>query len=187
MKTPRASLIVLILCRVASTSASTIGCFPVSATMPTTTTGFRAATAGCWAPAPGAVPSAAKTSPAARHAVVPVGRGLLIQLLRVGRRELRQEPADPLGDRLEELRALLRGRRTRIAHPGVFRHLDPVPRRPRPPLAEPPHPEAPGPAGPRLGERPHQPGREVEHHAGFRSEEHTSALQSRFGLSYAVF
>src|ERR1051325_4512234 len=114
MKKPRASVMVLILWRVASTSASTIGCLPVSATMPTTTAVFDAATAGCCAPAPRAPASDASRSPAAPpggapreerrpgpppHGVFRARRGLLIQALRAARRQPRQNPADPRGDR----------------------------------------------------------------------------------------
>src|ERR1051326_8972754 len=98
MKKPRASVMVLILCRVASTSASTIGCLPVSATMPTTTAVFDAATAGCCAPAPRAHAGDGGGPPPPRHGGCRARRGLLIRVLGAGRRQPRQEPADPRGD-----------------------------------------------------------------------------------------
>src|SRR5215213_1954657 len=62
---------------------------------------------------------------------------LLVQILRIRRRQLHQESADPLRDGAEEGLALLRRGGARVADAGVVGDPRPAARRPRPSLAQP--------------------------------------------------
>src|SRR5690606_8436514 len=110
----------------------------------------------------GSRPGGARRHPRGREART----STLVRPGRVHGRELLEEARDPLGHRAEEGGTLLRGGGAGVAHTGVIGDLREAAGRPGPALAERGHAELAGAAGPRLGERPDQLRREVEHDAG---------------------